>query len=320
MASLKELLEQGETLEVQGKYEDAHQCLTDAIEQARPTNDNILAELLNHRGIVKRMLEDYDGAFIDYQTVFDASPSDEQRALAHINIADIQRVAKSDFDAAHVSLDEALTYVENSSIIHAKAVDQRGLVFVGQKDYTSAIACYRRAKEICEILIEKIPDDKELLNRFGQVVHHLGAAYVFLNDPEKINDAYESQITALDIFSKLGDQQGIVNCVTTIGRIVMIKEDYEGAIEPYDKAMKILEKTGYQRAITCLNLHLAEAHLAKGNSGDGKRILEEFRSGVLQGNLTEHDLGLIKDRFVHVKSLCKCAEINLDFDTLNAYF
>ena len=141
------------------------------------------------------------------------------------------------------------------------------------------------------------------------------------HDSEKVNDAHESQITALDILSKLGDQQGMVNCVTTIGRIAMIKEDYDGSIEQYDKAMKILEKTGYQRAITCLNLHLTEAHLAKGNSGDGKRFLEEFRDGVLQGNLTEHDLNLIKDRFVHVKKLYMNAGITINrFDILKTSF
>ena len=77
-------------------------------------------------------------------------------------------------------------------------VDQRGLVFIAQGDYSSAIQAYKKARGVCEDLMQSKPGDEDIENRFGQVVHHLGVAYVFLNEPERVDEAYESQITALN--------------------------------------------------------------------------------------------------------------------------
>jgi len=306
MASLVQRLEEAKELEVGGKWAEAEDLLTSLIGTCSdaPSNSSavtcLLAITYNQRGIARRMLEKYDDAFADYEEAFKVSPDNEQKAFACVNMADIHRVASSDFGAAHVALDDALTYAENGSSMHAKATDQRGLVFMGQADHNSAIASYKKARDICEKLLDSQPDDKDVKNRFGQVVHHLGVAYVASEDPDLEDEAYASQMSALDIFMDLGDQQGMVNAMTTLGRISLIKGGAEGALEQYQKAWGILEETGYNRAISTLALDIAEAKLMLNPLDDVTPYLERFGDGVLSGEVTDHDMGVLKDQLTRV--------------------
>ncbi|MBW3018587.1 tetratricopeptide repeat protein [Candidatus Woesearchaeota archaeon] len=313
MLDLQGRLDEAKGLAAHGRYQDACDKFSMLIDRValksvreiiipESQNQALVADIFNHRGIAKRMLGQYDEALKDYNLAWAASESDEQKAFAHINIADIERVAQSDFPAAHCSLDEALTFCENGSLMHAKAVDQRGLVFVGQEDYPSAIAAYKTARRICEALIFDHAS-AEIENRFGQVIHHLGAAYVALNDPEKVDEAYDSQITALDIFTRLGDQQGVVNAVRTIGMIAAIKEDYTEAIAQYERALNVLDETKYDRAIVAVSLDLAEAHLRNGEPEKAEPYLARFSDGVLNEEITDHDTQLMKDQFNNVLGL-----------------
>lgn len=320
MADITTLLEEAKKLEVKGKYSEANDILTGAITHAQ-SNEPLLASLFNHRGIVNRMLMQYDNAFSDYQTALKFGLDNEQRAFAHINMADIYRVAHSNFDAAHKCLDDALNYVEDGTLMHIKAVDQRGLVFVGQKDYDSAISSYEKARDICEKLLKSNSENKDIQNRFGQIVHHLGVAYLLLGDKNKVEDAYKSQLTALDTFIKLGDQQGIVNAVTTLGRIALIKKNYDETIVKYRKAWDILTDTEYKRGITSLALHLAEAYLNKEEKEKAVPYLKRFRDGILGEEITNHDRNLLKDRFDNLLELYGSSGLKIEnFEKVEAIF
>jgi len=206
-------------------------------------------------------------------------------------------------------------------LMHAKAVDQRGLVFIAQEDYSSAIETYKTARNICEDLIKSNLGDKDLENRFGQIVHHLGVAYLFLNEPEIVDEAYESQVTALNTFVKLGDQQGIVNAVATIGKIGMIKKDYDEAIKQYERAYEILSETKYGRAITSLALDLAEANLQKGDTDRAIPYLVRFRDDILNQEVTNHDIQLMKDQFQNLYSLYASRNVTVDkFEQVTSKF
>ncbi len=321
MVEISSMLEQAKELEVQGRYPEADECLTSIIEEIEQSQEPLLANLLNQRGIVRRMLSQYDEAFKDYQTVLDLNSNNEQKALAHINIADIQRVAYSSFEDAHSSLDKAHNYLEQDSLIHAKALDQRGLVFMGQKQYDSAIDSYQEARRVCENLIQPGISDKDIENRFAQIILHLGGAYLFSEDFNRIDEAYDSQITALKIFTRLGDQQGIVNSVATIGKISLIKNDYDGAIAQYERAWEILEQTKETRSITALSLYLTEAYLVKEEPEKAKPYLERFVEGILQHEITEHDISLMKDQFNNVRNMYSSLNLKIDnFDVVQLAF
>jgi len=253
----------------------------------------------------------YDEALSDYNAAFEVSESDEQKALACVNVADIQRVAQSKLSAAHCSIDEALTYCTNGSLMHAKAVDQRGLVFVAQKDYPSAIDAYKRARVVCEDLLNSETMDADTANRFGQIIHHLGVAYILLDNPEMVDEAYDSQINALAIFSELGDRQGVVNTVSTLGKIAMIEKDYGEAIKKYEQARGILEETGYSRAITSLSLNLAEAHLQE-EPEQATPYLKRFRDSILKKELTDQDIQGMQDQFNNMARLYDSSTLTID--------
>ncbi|MBU1204743.1 MAG: hypothetical protein KKE93_02440 [Nanoarchaeota archaeon] len=304
--TLELILKEAKELEVKGEYSKADNRLSFVINEFKKgkyDNPNFLADALNHGGIVKRMLMQYDDALENYKEALKLKPTNEQKAFANVNIADICRVAKSNFKAAHEHLKKArscakkIPYAKNRGIMHAKIEDQKGLVFLAQEEYNKAINSYQGAIEICDDLMEHHPGDKEIENRFGQAVHHLGVAYIKLNDPKNVKEAYESQKSALNVFRELGDQQGIVNSVSALGEIAMIKNNPDESIKQYKEAWGILEKTGYDRAKIALALNLAEAYLTKKEPEKAIPYLKQFRDGIINKKITKHDINLMRDKY-----------------------
>ena len=333
------IIEKAKEFEIKGEYRQADVLLSSVIDNVlynmgldtlkKQDQDftsiaSNISILLNQRGIVRRMLEQYDAAFNDYEKAVrlsEISQDNEQRALAHINIADIYRVARNDFKSAHISLEKALKYAEKDSLVQAKAIDQQGLIFLAQKEHGLAIDSYKQARGICEKLLKSEPKSEDIANRFGQVIHHLGVAYVFSGKPELVEEAYQSQLSALETFTKLGDQQGIVNTVSTLGKIAMIKKDLDEALTQYSRAWKILEKTGYGRGITGLSLDIAEIYLTKEEPEEAMPYLERFSTGVKNHELSKHDIGLIKDQFDKVFEMYRQAGMPIPgFSSLRPLF
>ncbi len=327
--TLNSILEESRKLENLGKRQEAVDYLSTVIHEAQE-EPLFLADLYNQRGFVKRMMQDYDEALSDFQAARANAKFTSQKAAAYINMADIHRVAKGDAPAAHASLDKALENAERWTVLEAKALDQRGMVFdYTEKKFPEAIREYRRAQRICEDILENQPDNKEAENRFGQVVLHLGYCYFEANDPALLPKAYETLNNALQIFQKHDDRQGIMNTVTSLGRLAMHHKDYDGALMQYQQAWKILEETQHKGGICSLALHLAEAYLVKINSDktpdspfdipgkehDGneslvKRYLERLRDGIRQGELTvPSDAKALKDRFNNLAELYAASQI-----------
>ena len=300
MNGLEQLLLEVKELRTKGDNQAAGVLLTPAIDVACEQHDPRAADLLNERGIVRRMQQRYDDAFGDYQKAFEVSISNEQKAAALINQADVYRVARNDNSHAHTSLDEALTYAGNGTLLHAKAVDQRGLVFFGEKQYDHAIASFKRAREFCEHLLETNADDKDVQNRFTQAVLHLGTAYVWMKDPAKVDEAYECLNTSLRTFRKLGDVNGMTNAVMTLGKIAAIKKDYAQAITQYEQALVTMTGIADTRAVTVLNLYLAQAHFALENNQQGVTYLQRFTEGVLRDEITPNDRKVLQEEFAAV--------------------
>ena len=294
--TLSQILQETKELEVQGEYQKAEKILDEVITYGNI--ENLFPALLNQRGIIRRMLGNYDLAYSDFQGVLDKGPDDEQKAMACINMADIERLER-EYGIAHSSLDEALIHAGDRTLMHAKAVDQRGLVFVAQKQYDSAIYAYNKAIKICELLVDKQPEVRDNKNRLAQSLHHLGVAH-FL-DGFQSADAYQSQYRALQIFEELGDQQGMVNCMTTLGKFFAEDGRHAAAIPQYEKAWEILKQTKYQRAITHLAMSLGKEHLALGHKKEAIHYLKIFTKGVLNRTLTEADKTTVKKDFDELK-------------------
>ncbi len=331
--TLEGILGQAKQLEREAKYQDGKALLTSSIEESL-TSFGYVSKLFNARGLFNRMLRDYESAFKDYEEALRFAQTDEDRALVYINMADIHRVGRKDTAAAHVALDYALSHVKPGSLRDAQASDQRGLIFHGDKQFPQAIAAFSRALDVCQTLADENKGNSDIENRLAQIWHHFGPTYVELKDDTKITTAYISQLHALEVFMRQSDQQGIINCVTVMGRICLINKNYDEAIKHYTEAAAVLEKTGYERAKTTLHLHLAEAYLAKVIEAESpKEIslsaaqtfavnqevqralphLDSFVNGVLVGNLTQQDMKNYGGRFDHVVQLYGRAQLSVSF-------
>jgi len=59
-------------------------------------------------------------------------------------------------------------------------------------------------------------------------------------------------------------------------------------------------------------LNFAEAYLKKGKIDEAKGYLEEFRNGVNNKTVTEHDIKLMQDKFFKVMELYNFHNLNVD--------
>src|SRR3989344_4228436 len=272
------------------------------------TNYDPRAQLFNERGFTRRMLggkdkANYDLALQDFEAALASNPDQEQAANAWINKADIYRVGKKEFLKAHLCLDEALTYTGNQTLLHAKALDQRGLVYAGQIDNNSAIVYYKRAKEIGEKLLATTPEDKEVQNRFGQVILHLGTAYVQLKDAGRVDEAYMEILSAFDIFQRQKDENGIVNAILVLGRISAIRNDYTTAAATYEQAMTHLNPDQDKRGVAVLSLHLGASYLELHDVRSAAPHLKTAFDYTAAKNITAHDLGVLVETTMRIAEL-----------------
>jgi tetratricopeptide (TPR) repeat protein len=322
MASIDELLSKTKQYQVNGNFKQAEKEFSDLINLGRKLNDPTLALILNESGINKRMLGGsdplwYDKALEDFNDAFRFG-NNTQKAYALTNMADIYRVAKSNFTKAHTSLDKALIFCDNGSLMYAKVVDQRGLVFVGQSKFNSAIESYKQAEQICDKLLKKNPKDKDVQNRYSQILHHLGVAYDLSDKKNKRNEICFHQINAYKIFKKLGDKQGMMNSQISIARIQAQEKKYDLSLQNYKKAFKISVDIKEKRSITALALEMGELYLQKKDTSNAEKFFNRFIRGIKKEQITNHDLNHTQlqntiKRLNKIQNIYQKKDINLHF-------
>ncbi len=315
MTDLTSLLKEPKQLAREGKFDEAIESYTKDIGRmtsnavtlhgdASPERSGMLAALLNGRGVMHRMKRDYVLASNDYLCALDISESvhhAEQSALSWVNIADLNRVWEGDFAKAHSNLDEGLALAPYGSLVDAQARDQRGLVFAGQKLFDCALAAYDDARRVAEELFEKEPEDEDVQNRLGQILHHIGAAYVYASDSAKFEDAYRSQQKALRIFETLHDAAGIANTVSTMGHLALAAGRYEEVIKIGERAWDLVTAMKYERGVRTVALNLAEAHLQQGRMEEAQPYLAALEENI--GQLGDNDAVLMDPQFQRVVRL-----------------
>lgn len=347
MATIEDLLKAGKKL----PHKEAEEHFSQAIEQAEEENDPspaLLAELYNRRGISRRMLgrfaeslNDYREAIICAGTGRDKDDCREQTSFALTNRADALRVGYQDFAKAHITLDEALTFTRYNSLMRAKAADQRGLLFRAEGQYVNALACYRNAEEISELLLRQEPENdeakgevkEEIESMLGHIHQHFGEAAFeryreIKNIPEKtgestqmLKEAYQSQEKVLEIFSRLDSPNMRFNAYKMLGLIALEKNDLDSALKHQQEAYRLAtEVTKYPRSVGITALYIAEVMLAQGdrannaraNNAEAAKYLEIFRQHVLDSSIPSHDYAIIKPAFRHTLDLSKEAGLEVE--------
>ena len=292
---IKQVIEEAKSMERAGRYDDADLFLTEAISRSA---DSDIPDLLLERGVVKRMLRDYDKSDEDYRVALILADTDDQMSEAYVGRADISRVRRKDLQGAHGFLDKARD-LRSRGVSRARVHNQRGLVYEAEGKFNVAQDHYEVAAEECHTALRDDPNDENAKINLARVLTNYGSA---LENDNKFDKAYEAHSEALETFEELGDQQGIFNGVIGLGRIATRSGDFDSAIQYYKRAEDIMERTGYERGMAALNLHMADAYLSTDNMEEARTYIEKLTAGVRAGHLTEHDRGVFREMFGRVAS------------------
>ncbi len=320
--SFEEIIAYAKDLEFEGQYKK----VIDVLMPLFGTNMHVhRATAHNMVGLAMRMLRDFEGAKIHYDLALKTAEHDNNRALAHINMADIYRAAEAKYGFAHISLDDALTFAENGSMMHAKAVDQRGLIFVGQKDLVSAVTCYWRAEEIsCKLYHRTSPDSnsyRDVVKAYANALSHYADACILL--PEQMEKAgasvvgaSEKQEKALELHTKIKNNSGIANSVTGLGRLVIISSagvcaQMETIKQYYDQAAEALKNSDFTRAKAALHLNYAELYLHFNRLSMASTYLSLFVNDVESKQITPHDVPLMQPQFERIHQMYQKAGLDV---------
>ena len=333
MSNIEELLAQGIRL----PWAEQEKHFTVVLEdyntvEAPKIEESLIAELYNRRGIARRTLGNYDGSVNDYQLALAITTDPNQRALARINLADVHRMGFKDFSQAHASLDEALTFIDNGTLIHAQAVDQRGLIFQAEGNYETALACYRRAISICEELLNldlpKENDDLqrslrsssalEAMDRLVQAYQHQGEAAFDLYRKNKevspLRLAIESEEKVMELSTK-SQQPNSMNTLykarQRLGLISFESGEVQKALDDQFSALDYAGLIGSQKDIGISSLYVAECLFSLGRSQEAVPHLKRFQDSVVDGIIPRQDYFILKPKVKNTMDLIQRAGLSL---------
>ncbi|MBI5207678.1 MAG: tetratricopeptide repeat protein [Candidatus Firestonebacteria bacterium] len=109
-----------------------------------------------------------------------------------------------------------------------------------------------------EYKTDKEPDEKTIAHLFFKI----GQIYSLSSD---YTQSYEWFNKSIEIFEKIGDNQGVASSLHNIGIIYQNKENYEGALKQYQKSLEISEKIEDNQGVAS-NLHnIGTIYQNKGN-------------------------------------------------------
>ncbi len=333
MSTIEDLLEKGKTLSW-GEQEAEFTALLQGynLVEAPKIEESLIAELHNRRGMARRMQENYAGSEADYQMALAITTDPKQRALARINLADVRRVGFKDFSLAHASLDEALTFIDNGTLVHAQAVDQRGLIFRAEENYETALACYRRAINICEELLnldlkpEREDSPKplrsssaaEVMARFVQVYRHQGEAafdlYKKNGEVSPFRLAIESEKKVIELSTKYqlpNSADSIINAKNMLGLIYFESGEVQRALDYQLSALDYAGVLGSQRSIGISSIYVAECLFSLKRDQEAFTFLKIFRDKIADGSIPAQDYSTIEDKVRNILRLCQNAGSSL---------
>ncbi len=332
--TIEDLINEGAALEKLGNYKESVSILDTAFDRAIAEDRSIIAAILNQRGVAKRMLQDYEGAMNDYTEVWNytSSASDYQEILSRINLADIERVFRTDFEEAHEYLDGAKdrldyktedwkNYEQEDLFLKIKLDNQRGLVYRAENKMDEALGAHKRTKIAARKYHGGDFDKVEGFRMFASACQNIASDALIMTPPDYDTAGREAE-EAYVTFKSLGDQQGMYNCLGAMGNIARVQGDYEKAEMYFTDTMILAETLNSGRDITGAALNLAEIYLLDGAPNLAKENLMHFRDGILNDNdYTEHDMVLAYLRFKEVYRLYSDSELNIkDFDKVKEKF
>ena len=214
-------------------------------------------------------------------------------------LAELARDARN-----HANFQVALTIYSLAYDIAERSADDRvrslvlnntGLVYYDQGDFSRALENYRRSL----VLSEALHDDASVANSFN----YIGAAY---SDSGELPSAWENLQRSLDLGEKLHDTQLIAHALGNMAVVYGRRGDYSQAFSLFRKVYDLHQSEGSRRASSIDLLNLGNLFLLQGDLAQSQ---DHF-----QRALTLADAGSLKQlKAVALMSLGNVAEARGDF-------
>lgn len=282
-AIIRTLLKKGSVLQLIGRWDDCQSTLTEALDNARKFNNNLLLGRANnnlgHLLLLKGNYEDAKQYLDVAATYFDLVNDTFGTLNVYGNLGNLYfrqgryQEAKS-FFIKSIKLSQDLPY-SNST---AQIIANLGLTFMNQGQYDEGIQCQLEGLMICQnkkdkqgmatlhtnvgiVYYEKGDYDsalkhyekgltlsEELGNKLltSIAIGCIGSVYQKQGDFEK---AMENYIQDLEICEQLGDKQGTAIAIGLIGELRSIEGEFDVAIQYLEKNLELCEELNYQKGI-----------------------------------------------------------------------
>ncbi|MBX2891530.1 MAG: tetratricopeptide repeat protein [Saprospiraceae bacterium] len=160
---------------------------------------------------------------------------------------------QSDYGKALQHFEQALALLEKAGDRNYLSVvyGNMGGLYREQSNFPKAIECITKSLR----LAEETNDFKKVADAY------VGIATIYYNDPNGNDKAQEYLLKALEIYEKLGNEEGVALVYGNLSALFLEKEDYDNALSFNEKSLRVQQKRG-DRYGAATSLHNRAAILA----------------------------------------------------------
>jgi tetratricopeptide (TPR) repeat protein len=298
MGNIDELLVRAEGHSQAAEHAEAivvYDLVISALERFQDTTAPEYAAALEGRGFSKIMgPRDLPGSLADHLGAVAHGQDAIQIASSWASVCYTFR-RMSRFTEAEAAGKMALATNPGDKQVEARALDM--VVRLLEQDKARLGECEeycRRALKLCDDSLEETPDDAGLIRKRADLAHRFGAVYHKMG---RLAEAYGQQMSALEGFHSINNQQGISNTEANLGNIAFDQGRPELALEHYGEMAAVLDDTDpqWQQDYTLSALNRAQVHLMQGEDRQAEPLLERFRDGVVDDYHGEDGVKLLVD-------------------------
>lgn len=240
-----------------GKWDDWIRLANLALEACKKLNNSYsmgeaYPTILNGIGLMHRMLSNSKQALSYYEQALEIATSNLVKSDILTNLADINRGKP---ERALKEVEQAIKFAEESNDKNrkAKALEYKGLTYIGQEIYNQGIECYEKALQL----------RRETGNypRIGMVLSMLAYGLTHRAASGDLNQASTYYEQALEIEQQLKNPQGIARYHGDIAVLFNKLGEYEKAIEHSNTALLDNIRIGFFRGAALNHIRLADSYL-----------------------------------------------------------
>jgi adenylate cyclase len=140
-----------------------------------------------------------------------------------------------------------------------------GAVYFNYAEYSKALEYYFESLKAAEKLEDPL--------RMATALSNIGAVYS--KNPTTNDKALDFYQRAVPLLESAGDQEAIGTANVNIGEIYLQRNDYDSALQYFEKALQILEQSGGNSAFVLMNIGNVYAR-----QGDGDRAIDFHQKAI----------------------------------------